>query len=216
LFRCPNCGAENEYGGQSCWNCGTRFVQEGVDSQAKEQPEQQHPNQQQRYQRPMQSGPTIQRRPKTPFYKKAPFILLIVALIIGAVIGTTYFVFLSDDETSSRELSDEEKLVGEWELVEEDGEPVDHGYREYEFWTFEEEGIGVIERREYDEWDDEFIEEEEEFKWEILEVDDYDLMRFEPDEPGPFRMFIEYEFIDDDTLEITIMGEYVTGFERSG
>jgi len=144
---CPECGSEVRDGAKFCENCGTNLSQQDETRQGSEElsdqqqqyqqpPQREQPIQQQPQQRretpsqqpsqPQQQQyqqPPRREEPKKPFYKKLPFIGLIVALIIGAVIGTTYFVFLVEE-------SDEEKIIGEWEDLD----------RSNTYWRFKEDG----------------------------------------------------------------------------
>jgi hypothetical protein len=69
VFQCPQCGAQNYQGQQSCWNCGMQFFQQqGGWSQQPPQQQYRQPAQppQQQYQQPMQPPQRQYQQPMQP------------------------------------------------------------------------------------------------------------------------------------------------------
>ncbi|MFW6047840.1 MAG: hypothetical protein ACOC87_00895 [Candidatus Natronoplasma sp.] len=140
-------------------------------------------------------GKLSNREEGKSFYEKTPFIGIIIAIIIGSILGSIYFLFLMEE---FQEKSDEEMLIGEFELVEFDGEAVEEGTMSF---TFYKNGSGKRDRTIYKAQEDEYVEDETYFDWEIDEKNNQIKLNLkDTDDWGEWH---DYEFSDrGDTLTI--------------
>ncbi len=117
---CPECGTQTNERDKFCENCGHQLSPKNIEEKENQKPEDQqqyqqapepHSHGQQQTPQKEQVPPPKSSQPqqgqyrepparvesKKPFYKKAPFIGLIVALLIGATIAGAYFIFFMED-----------------------------------------------------------------------------------------------------------------------
>ena len=208
---CPECGSQINEGAKFCENCGHKLPQRKSGGEERQKPEAQQRAQQpqekqqpqgqqaqpQRSSQPQQQyrQPTRRRELKKPFYKKAPFIAVIIALLIGALIGGAYFILLTGDD------------------VDEDSDKINQDSPESTFEAFtqrlnENDGEGAMELTEIplveDQRDEEDLKEIEEFIDDgEMEINDYEIkeVTYIDDMDSENRSFMEdwIDFIEENS-----------------